>query len=120
DCRGGMIFEFLRFLEGLKPTFFVMENVSNLKGISGGSLFQEILQNLNNLGYNVSVGILIAADFGVPQLRRRLFFLGCRKEIGDINLPMPTHTSEPELFGLKPYITVGEAFANLPAAKFSR
>lgn len=120
DCRGGMIFEFLRFVECLKPTFFVMENVSNLKGIAGGSLYQDILENMKNLGYNISVGLLLAADFGVPQLRRRLFFLGCRKEIGSINLPMPTHSFEPDLFRLKPYATVGEAFADLPQAEFSR
>ncbi|MCL1472644.1 DNA (cytosine-5-)-methyltransferase [Argonema antarcticum] len=120
DSRGGMIFDFLRFVECLKPQFFVMENVSNFKGIQGGILYQQILENMNNLGYNVSVGILLAADFGTPQLRRRLFFVGCRKDIGRINLPMPTHSFEPELFGLQPYVTVGEAFADLPAAEFSR
>lgn len=120
DSRGGMIFEFLRFVECLKSPFFVMENVSNLKGIQGGILYQQILENMNNLGYNVSVGILLAADFGTPQLRRRLFFIGCRKEIGSINLPMPTHSFEPELFVLLPYVTVGEAFADLPVTEFSR
>ncbi|MCA1992612.1 MAG: DNA (cytosine-5-)-methyltransferase [Coleofasciculus sp. S288] len=119
DCRGSMIFEFLRFVECLNPPFFVMENVSNLKGIGGGSLYQQILENMKNLGYNVSVGLLLAADFGVPQLRRRLFFLGCRKDVGSINLPMPTHSTELELFSLTPYVTVGEAFADLPEAEFS-
>ncbi|MFB2924096.1 MULTISPECIES: DNA (cytosine-5-)-methyltransferase [Aerosakkonema] len=114
DSRGGMIFEFLRFVESLKPPFFVMENVSNLKGIQGGTLYHQILENMNNLGYNVSVSILLAADFGTPQLRRRLFFIGCRKEIGSINFPMPTHSFETELFGLQPYLSVGEAFADLP------
>jgi DNA (cytosine-5)-methyltransferase 1 len=119
DSRGQMIFEFLRFVECLKPPFFVMENVSNLKGIDGGSLYQQILDKMTNLGYNVSVGQLLAADFGAPQLRRRLFFIGCRKEIGRIHLPMPTHSAELELFGLKPYVTVGEAFAGLPEVEFS-
>lgn len=118
DSRGSMIFEFLRFVERLNPPFFVMENVSNLKGVGGGSLYQQILENMKNLGYNVSVGLLLAADFGVPQLRRRLFFLGCRKEIGNITFPLPTHSSQIELFRLKPYTTVGEAFTNLPEAEF--
>ncbi|MBD2776767.1 DNA (cytosine-5-)-methyltransferase [Iningainema tapete] len=120
DCRGAMIYEFLRFVENLKPPFFVMENVSNLKGIGGGSLYQEILEKMKNLGYNVSVGILLAADFGTPQFRRRLFFLGCRQDIGSINLPLPTHSPELELFNLKPYITVSEAFFDLPEVEFKR
>jgi DNA (cytosine-5)-methyltransferase 1 len=120
DERGGMIDEFLRFLKLLQPPFFVMENVSNLKGIAGGKLYQEILEKMANLGYNVSVGLLLAADFGTPQLRRRLFFLGCRKDIGSITLPLPSHSPELELFGLIPYTTVGEAFIDLPAADFIR
>jgi DNA (cytosine-5)-methyltransferase 1 len=120
DDRGGMIYEFLRFVEHLHPPFFVMENVPNLKGIAAGKLYQEILQKMANLGYKVSVAILLAADFGTPQLRRRLFFVGCLKEIGSVSLPLPTHTLEPDLFGMLPYVTVGEAFVDLPEAEFSR
>ncbi|MEB3215339.1 MAG: DNA (cytosine-5-)-methyltransferase [Nostocales cyanobacterium 94392] len=119
DKRGVMINEFLRFIKHLQPPFFVMENVSNLKGVAGGNLYKSILENMTNLGYNVAVGSLLAADFGTPQLRRRLFFLGCRKDIGSIQLPLPTHSPQPELFGLKPYVTVAEAFTNLPSAKFN-
>ena len=120
DKNGGMIYEFLRFIECLQPNFFVMENVSNLKGLGGGKLYQEIWENMINLGYNVSSGVLLAADFGTPQLRKRLFFIGCRKDIGSIDLPLPTHSPKFELFGLLPYVTVQEAFANLPEAEFIR
>ena len=120
DKNGGMIYEFLRFIECLQPNFFVMENVSNLKGLGGGKLYQEIWENMINLGYNVSSGVLLAADFGTPQLRKRLFFIGCRKDIGSIDLPLPTHSPKFELFGLLPYLTVQEAFANLPEAEFIR
>ncbi|MEH2285372.1 MAG: DNA (cytosine-5-)-methyltransferase [Nostoc sp.] len=120
DDRGGMIYEFLRFVEDLYPPFFVMENVSNLKGIAGGTFYQQICDKMANLGYNISVGVLLAADFGTPQLRRRLFFLGCRKDIGSIRLPLSTHSPELELFGLLPYVTVAKAFVDLPEAEFSR
>ena len=120
DKSGGMIYEFLRFVECLQPAFFVMENVSNLKGLGGGKLYQEICNNMINLGYNVSYGVLLAADFGTPQLRKRLFFIGCKKDMGSINLPLPTHSPKFELFGLLPYLTVQEAFANLPEAEFIR
>ncbi len=119
DKRGVMIYEFLRFIKQLQPPFFVMENVSNLKGVAGGNLYKNILENMTNLGYNVAVGSLLAADFGTPQLRRRLFFLGCRKDIGSIQLPLPTHSPQLELFALQPYLTVGQAFANLPSAQFN-
>lgn len=120
DDRGVMIYEFLRFIENLKPSFFVMENVPNLKGVGGGKLYKNILEKMATLGYNITSGILLAADFGAPQLRRRLFFIGCHQSIGTVNLPMPTHSSELQLFGLLPYVTVGEAFAGLPQAEFSR
>jgi DNA (cytosine-5)-methyltransferase 1 len=120
DCRGAMIFEFLRFVEYLKPSFFVMENVSNLKGIAGGKLYQDILEKMTDLGYNISVGLLVAADFGTPQLRRRLFFQGCRSDIGRVSLPLPTHSPELELFNHLPYVTVSEALVSLPEAEFSR
>jgi DNA (cytosine-5)-methyltransferase 1 len=116
DQRGSMIYEFLRFVECLQPAFFVMENVSNLKGLGGGKLYQEICNSMIDLGYNLSSGVLLAADFGTPQLRKRLFFIGSRKDIGSIDLPLPTHSPSCQLLGLLPYVTVGEAFANLPDA----
>ena len=114
DPRGQMIFEFLRFVKALDPPFFVMENVSNLKGIAKGKLYEQIIREMDELGYNVTSDILCAADFGAPQLRKRIIFIGCKKEIGIIDMPLPTHSAEPNLLVSKPYVTVGEAFAGLP------
>ena len=122
DERGTMIFHFLRFVEDMQPNFFVMENVANLKGVGGGSLYNQILEKISKLGYNCTVGLLLAADFGAPQLRRRLFFLASKKDIGSLHLPTPTHSlaSEvPNLFSLPTYSTVEEAFSELPEALFS-
>ena len=118
DDRGQLIFEFLRFIEALYPPFFLMENVSNLKGVGGGSFYDQILKRMQDSGYNTTVGALLAADFGAPQMRRRLLFLGCRKDIGTLPLPEPTHCEMNSLF-LQPYTTVGQAFTNLPDAEFS-
>ena len=118
DDRGQLLFEFLRFIEALHPAFFVMENVSNLKAIEKGVLYKQIIDQIQKLGYNVSVEVLLAADFGTPQLRRRILFLGCRNDIGHLSLPVPTHCENSTLFE-KPYITVGEAFQGLPEAQFS-
>lgn len=117
DERGGMVYHFLRFVEHLNPNFFVMENVPNLKGTGGGRLYQNILDCMEQLGYNVTVCTLLAADFGAPQLRNRLFFIGSR--LGRVDPPNPTHSREHRLFETKPYVTVGEAFADLPSAVFN-
>lgn len=119
DDRGQMIFEFLRIIGQLRPPFFVMENVSNLKGVMGGNLYAHILSQMDGLGYSVSAGLLLAADFGAPQMRRRLFFVGCAKALGRISLPEPTHIDGLTLLEHLPYATVGEAFSGLPAARFS-
>jgi DNA (cytosine-5)-methyltransferase 1 len=95
-----------------------MENVTNLKGVGGGLLYHHILERIHTVGYNVSVEALLAADFGAPQLRRRLIFLGCRKDIGTLSFPPPTHSEQGTLFS-QPYTTVRQAFAGLPHAQFT-
>ena len=117
DERGGMVFHFLRFVEHIGPEFFVMENVPNLKGTGGGRLYRHIFEQMQRLGYDVTVCSLLAADFGAPQRRRRLFFIGSR--MGRVEPPPPTHSSESRLFHTEPYLTVGEAFAGLPPAVFT-
>src|SRR5438105_1943309 len=112
DERGQLVFEFLRFIEQLRPPFFIMENVTNLKGVGGGLLYHHMLEHIHTIGYNISVEALLAADFGAPQLRRRLIFLGCRKDIGTLSFPTPTHAEQSTLFS-QPYTTVRQAFAGL-------
>jgi DNA (cytosine-5)-methyltransferase 1 len=119
DSRGQLILEFLRFVEALKPRFFVMENVNNLKGTGNGFLYQQILQKISDLDYKISTRTLLAADFGTPQLRHRLFFVGSRSNVALLTWPEPTHQAEATLFGTFPYVTVGEAFTGLPDASFS-
>jgi DNA (cytosine-5)-methyltransferase 1 len=118
DERGQLVSEFLRFVRVLNPPFFVMENVSNLKAVSGGVLYQHIGDQMDCLGYNVTIDVLLAADFGAPQMRRRLIFLGCRKDIGSLPLPSPAYREVATLFD-KSYRTVEQAFEGLPAAKYS-
>jgi len=112
-----MIYEFLRFLEVLKPVYFVMENVSGLKSIDGGGLIAEIARRMDALGYNVSHGLVCAADYGSAQLRRRYFFIGVRKPYPRVPMPPATHGAHGPLsraLKLLPYVGVGEAFAGLP------
>lgn len=114
DERGVLVFQFIRFIEKLLPKFFIMENVANLQSVNKGQLYQDILKQMAALGYNVTSGVLCAADYGAPQLRRRMIFMGCRTDIGVLHLPEPTHSESPSLLGLPLYNTVEDAFRELP------
>lgn len=117
DPRGMLIFEYLRFIERIHPKYFVMENVSNIKSVNSGVLYQDIINRMDALGYNVSVDVLCAADYGAPQLRRRAIFIGTDKNLTKVPLPIATHCAKPDLFCSTPYMTVGEAFEGLPIVK---
>lgn len=119
DPRGTLIFEFLRFLEEMSPPFFMMENVSNLKGIRRGQLLHEILTRMDELGYRVDARILTATHYGSPQRRRRWIFVGSRKDLPvTTRLPDPTHGPLGNLLGLPPFKTVREAFEGLPPSEY--
>ncbi len=118
DPRGQLIFEFLRFVDEISPPFFVMENVANLKGIGKGRLLQEVLLEIERLGYAVDYRILNSAQYGSPQKRRRFIFLGSKKGLPSAKLPQPTHSERANLFGLPQFKTVGEAFNGLPSPDY--
>lgn len=81
DSRNDLFLEFCRLLKGLRPRAFVMENVSGMaKGKMRGR-FNEILRELRSCGYSVRCKLLNAANYGVPQARQRLFFVGIRLDI---------------------------------------
>ena len=114
DDRGKLVYEFLRYIGTIEPSFFVMENVSNIVSIYKGELYKDIISKMQSYGYNVSFGVLNSAEYGAPQLRKRAVFIGTKKELGQVPIPTPTHSESFDLFGL-PYVTVGEAFKGLPS-----
>ncbi len=117
DGRGNLVFDFLRFVEHIRPKAFVMENVSNIKGVEEGQLVQHLLTSFQGAGYITKAKILTAADYGSPQTRRRMFFIGIRQDIqSNPAFPVPTHTALPSLLEL-PYQTIGEALMGLPIAQ---
>lgn len=76
DERNFMFRSFINFVEIFRPPFFVMENVPNITTTEKGYFRKEVLAAFERLGYSVAHNVLNAANFGVPQLRRRAFFLG--------------------------------------------
>src|SRR5579872_332707 len=88
DQRADMIHQFVRLLRELNPRAFLFENVPNLSRIDGGLLLDGIILELKKQGYNVTAKVLAAADFGVPQFRRRLLVIGAK----DLKLSFPKET----------------------------
>lgn len=115
DPRGNLIWEYLRILKEVQPKAFVFENVAGLKSIHGGALYNEILDALSLDGtYTVTAHSYNVSNFGIPQFRDRIFFIGARNGV-KVPEMSPTH-GESTHFGLKPYRTAGEALRYLPKA----
>lgn len=85
DPRSQLVFSFCRAVETIYPKIFVMENVKALGVLDKfDSIRRAILTRFEKAGYHVSMSVLNACDYGVPQNRERLFFIGVRQDIGSI------------------------------------
>ncbi len=80
DPRGALIYEVIRILNEKKPKSFILENVKGLLSHNKGRTFNLIKTQLENIGYKIYHDILEAKDFGLPQIRKRLFIIGLRKD----------------------------------------
>lgn len=113
DPRNSLFMEFVRFVKYFKPKFFVMENVRgilSMKTKDSKSVKDLILSEYNTAGYNVKICQLNAAEYGVPQSRLRIVFIGIRK---DIPFKEENIGPTPFLFG-KDQITIEQAIMDLP------
>jgi DNA (cytosine-5)-methyltransferase 1 len=81
DPRGELIFEVFRILKIRQPKAFILENVKGLVSHNAGKTISFIADNLEKLGYNVYHDILEAKDYGLPQIRKRLFIVGIKKKL---------------------------------------
>lgn len=119
DERSGLFREYLRIVQGLMPRYVVMENVTGITSVAEGRAVDEIYTCLQGLGFHVEHRILKAEEYGIPQERRRIFFIGSR-DTKSIEWPKPTH-GDPDnkmLFGkLLPFVTVDDAIGDLPELK---
>jgi DNA (cytosine-5)-methyltransferase 1 len=110
DLRANLIDHFIRIVSELDPEAFMLENVPNLASIDSGSFLQEIKSQLSALGYNVEHTVVSAADFGVPQNRKRLVILGTKGNVR-IRLPLATHGTL-----RSPHVSSSQAIGDLPDA----
>lgn len=107
DYRNQLFREFARVVEIVQPSYFVMENVARLFTHNKGETKKEIIELFKKMNYNVDCKVVNTADFGIPQVRNRVLFIGNR--ISN-NIIFPTKTID------KP-ISIKEAIDKLPKLK---
>jgi DNA (cytosine-5)-methyltransferase 1 len=88
DARGKLFYEFIRILTDKQPKFFVAENVSGMLADIHKDAVKNIIHHFEAAGYNLFIQLLNAADYGVPQDRKRVFYIGFRKDL-NINFKFP-------------------------------
>lgn len=88
DARGQLFFDYIRILQDFKPKFFLAENVSGMLANRHNQAVQNIIALFDQAGYDVSLTLVNAKDYGVAEERKRVFYIGFRKDLG-INFVFP-------------------------------
>lgn len=107
DPRNKLYLAVIEMVKQYQPKAFIIENVPGMATLYNGQIKDEILRRFRAMQYNVDCKILCAADYGVPQTRKRLVFMGIRSDIGKPNFPIPVLTPDN-------YITCKDAISDLP------
>ncbi|MBY5025599.1 DNA cytosine methyltransferase [Streptococcus suis] len=114
DERNFLYIHYIRALMQSKPEFFIAENVKGLMTLGKGKVLEQITEDFAAAGYVVTAHLVNARDYGVPQLRERVFIIGVRKDIQKkfnyfYQLPPATHGLDKEA-----YVTLKDAIGDLP------
>lgn len=120
DDRGMLLFEIIRFAEAMRPKVILIEQVKGLLSAKytadrRGEVFDIFLNKLEKINYTPKWRIVMAADYGIPQLRERLFVVATHGRNG-FSFPEITHAPQEKcngLFHFKPYVGVGHVLDDL-------
>lgn len=121
DEKNELVYEYIRIINELEPSFILMENVPGMSNGVGKEIFKNVVKELEE-NYHVEYATLNAADFGVPQIRKRLVLHGIRNDVYDNLgldkekqkiLPKSTHSKEKKK-GYRKWVTVRKAIFDLP------
>ena len=107
DNRNTLFNAVFKLAKEVNPKAIIIENVPGLLRLYDGKAKKEIIELCDKLGYHCNPKLLFAPDYGVPQIRKRVFFVALRKDLGKFEFPEPTHTSEN-------YIGCEDAIGDLP------
>lgn len=112
DPRNFLFKHFVRLVDEVRPKMFLMENVKGMLTYSKGEFRRQIEAAFKEIGYETAFTTVCTADFGVPQMRHRVLFIGTRLDDIELSFPEPTHgDARPNLL---PYVTLAEAIGDLP------
>lgn len=125
DPRNGLFKQFLRIAAELRSRVVIIENVSGLATLNKGAVLQEIGRSFAAVGYEVDCAELLAAQYGVPQMRWRMFFIGWRVDQNKRGgFPQPTHGRRGigdlvpnrtiDAADTEGFVTIAEAIKDLP------
>nr|NNM90141.1 DNA cytosine methyltransferase [Bacilli bacterium] len=114
DPRNKLYKTFVDIVSYIKPKMFVMENVPGLMRLFGGAVKDSVLQDFSSLGYSVELKLLSADNYGVPQHRNRIFFVGINKDkifqTSRFIFPIPSFGEDERL---QPFVTCKDAISDL-------
>lgn len=96
DGRGKLFFEYIRLIEDIKPKFFLAENVRGMMAQRHSAAVDEIMTMFNGVGYNVQIISVNAKEYGIPQDRARIMYIGIRKDIPGTFIQPPGSTNSLE------------------------
>ena len=108
DKRNSLYMAMVKLAERLKPKAVVLENVPGMLQTNDGIGAKRIIEDFSELGYNMTAKILYAPDYGIPQIRKRVFFVGLLNSENTYEYPSPS--CDPEN-----YVTCEDAIGDLPA-----
>lgn len=83
DERGTLFFNIMKFVNHHKPKFIILENVQGLLKHDSGKTFAKIQEDIRAAGYAITYKVLLCSDYGLPQMRKRLFIVGVRADIAE-------------------------------------
>jgi DNA (cytosine-5)-methyltransferase 1 len=90
DARGQVFLDYIRLIKAKKPKFFLAENVSGMLSVTHERAFNFLISEMESLGYHFKYKLLNAADYGVPEDRLRVIFVGYHKDLGiEFEFPPP-------------------------------
>lgn len=105
DARGQLFYDYIRILEDFRPKFFLAENVSGMLANRHSEAVKNILKLFDDAGYNVSLTLVNAKDYGVAEERKRVFYIGFRKDLNiDFTFPEGSTKSDSDKLTLKDII----------------
>jgi DNA (cytosine-5)-methyltransferase 1 len=113
DARSSLVWRYLKIVNEIKPSFFLFENVTGIKNsktVEGKNVLEELKKQFQLLGYTTTIHLLNAADFGVPQRRKRVFIIG---SLHGKNIVSPTQTHSADGEDFMKWITSKDALSDL-------